>query len=159
MFRRAIYKDSLLEIASHAQEQIVTLENSKIKVQFTTRGAQPYAVQVKDYKNYDSTDLYLFRPGGAEYSLNLYAGEAIRTRDFNFQVAECTDSTLVMRLPFAGGGYIEQKYSLRADSYQVDNLLSFVEMGNVIPRNVTMFDLDFNVTMPRMEKGYKNEPT
>ena len=153
----AIYKDSLLESASHAQEQIVTLENSKIKVQFTTRGAQPYAVQVKDYKNYDSTDLYLFRPGGAEYSLNLYAGEAIRTRDFNFQVAECTDSTLVMRLPFAGGGYIEQKYSLRADSYQVDNLLSFVEMGNVIPRNVTMFDLDFNVTMPRMEKGYKNE--
>ena len=153
----AIYKDSLLESASHAQEQIVTLENSKIKVQFTTRGAQPYAVQVKDYKNYDSTDLYLFRPGGAEYSLNLYAGEAIRTRDFNFQVAECSDSTLVMRLPFAGGGYIEQKYSLRADSYQVDNLLSFVEMGNVIPRNVTMFDLDFNVTMPRMEKGYKNE--
>ena len=153
----AIYKDSLLESASHAQEQIITLENSKLKVQFTTRGAQPYAVQVKDYKNYDSTELYLFKPGGAEYSLSLYAGEAIRTRDFNFQVAERTDSTLVMRLPFAGGGYIEQKYTLHADSYQVDNLLSFVEMGNVIPRNVTMFDLDLNVTMPRMEKGYKNE--
>ena len=153
----SIYKDSLLESASHAAEQIITLENSKLKVQFTTRGAQPYAVQVKDYKNYDSTDLYLFKPGGAEYSLSLYAGEAIRTRDFNFQVAEQSDSTLVMRLPFAGGGYIEQKYTLHADSYQVDNLLSFVEMGNVIPRNVTMFDLDFNVTMPRMEKGYKNE--
>ena len=153
----AIYKDSLLESASHAGEQIITLENSKLKIQFTTRGAMPYAVQVKDYKNYDSTDLYIFKPGGAEYSLSLYAGEAIRTRDFNFQVAECSDSTLVMRLPFAGGGYIEQKYTLRADSYQVDNLLSFVEMGNVIPRNVTMFDLDFNVTLPRMEQGYKNE--
>ncbi|MBP5337458.1 MAG: membrane protein insertase YidC [Bacteroidales bacterium] len=153
----SIYKDTLLEAASHAQEEIITLENSKLKIQFTTRGAQPYAVQVKDYKNYDSTDLYLFKPGGAEYSLSLYAGEAIRTRDFNFQVAERTDSTLVMRLPFAGGGYIEQKYTLRSDSYQVDNLLSFVEMGNVIPRNVTMFDLDFDVTMPRMEKGYKNE--
>ena len=153
----SIYKDTLLEAASHAQEEIITLENSKLKIQFTTRGAQPYAVQVKDYKNYDSTDLYLFKPGGAEYSLSLYAGEAIRTRDFNFQVAERTDSTLVMRLPFAGGGYIEQKYTLRADSYQVDNLLSFVEMGNVIPRNVTMFDLDFDITMPRMEKGYKNE--
>ncbi len=153
----AIYKDSLLESASHAQEQIITLENSKLKLQFTTRGAQPYAVQVKDYKNYDSTELYIFKPGGAEYSLSLYAGESIRTRDFNFQVAEQTDSTVVMRLPFAGGGYIEQKYTLRADSYQLDNLLSFVEMGSVIPRNVTMFDIDFNVTMPRMEKGYKNE--
>ena len=81
----AIYKDSLLESASHAQEQIITLENSKLKLQFTTRGAQPYAVQVKDYKNFDSTDLYLFKPGGAEYSLSLYAGEAIRPRDFNFE--------------------------------------------------------------------------
>jgi YidC/Oxa1 family membrane protein insertase len=153
----AIYKDSLLESASRAQEEIITLENSKIKVEFTTRGAQPYSVQVKDYKNYDSTDLYIFKPGKAEYSLSLYAGEAIRTQDFIFQVAERTDSTLVMRLPFAGGGYIEQKYTLHADSYQMDNLLSFVEMQGVIPRNVSMFDLDFNVTLPRMEKGYKNE--
>ena len=153
----AIYKDSSLEAASHAQARILVLENSKIKVEFTTRGAQPWSVQVKDYKNYDSTDLYLFKPGGAEYSLSVYAGEAIRTRDFNFEVAEHTDSTLVMRLPFAGGGYIEQKYSLRGDSYQVDNLLSFVGMQGVIPRNVSVFDLDFEVTMPRMEKGYKNE--
>ena len=154
---QAIYKDSSLEAASHAQEQIVTLENDKLKVQFTTRGAQPYAVQVKDYKNYDSTDLYLFKPGAAEYSLSVYAGEAIRTRDFVFELAERTDSSVTMRLPFAGGGCIEQKYILHPDSYRVDNLLSFVGMQNVIPRNVSMFDLDFRVTVPRMEKGYKNE--
>ncbi|MBR5723920.1 MAG: membrane protein insertase YidC [Bacteroidales bacterium] len=155
--QQAIYKDSVLEAASRAQQQIVSLENNKIKVEFTTRGAQPWSVLVKDYKNYDSTDLYLFKPGAAEYSLSLYAGEAIRTQDFNFEIAEQTDSTVVMRLPFASGGYIEQKYTLRADSYQMDNLLSFVGMGSVIPRNVSVFDLDFDVTMPRMEKGYKNE--
>ena len=154
-----IYKDSSLEAASRAVAQIVTLENSKVKVDFTTKGAQPYAVMVKDYKNFDSTDLYLFKPGAAEYSLSVYAGEAIRTKDFNFEVAEQTDSTVVMRLPFAGGGYIEQRYTLHADSYEVSNLLSFVGMQGVIPRNVNMFDLDFNVTMPRMEKGYKNEST
>ncbi len=152
-----IYKDSSLEAASHAAAQIVTLENSKLRVQFTTQGAQPYAVEVKDYKNFDSTELYLFKPGAAEYSLNIYAGEAIRTKDFNFQVAEQTDSTVVMRLPFAAGGYIEQRYTLHEDSYQVSNLLSFV--GGVIPRNVSMFDLDFKVTVPRMEKGFKNEST
>ncbi|MCR5352295.1 MAG: membrane protein insertase YidC [Bacteroidales bacterium] len=152
-----VYKDSSLEAASHAAAQVITLENSKLKVQFTTRGAQPLAVQVKDYKNYDSTDLYLFKPGAAEYSLSIYAGEAIRTKDFNFEVAEQTDSTVVMRLPFAGGGYIEQRYTLHPDSYQVSNLLSFVGMSGVIPRNVSMFDLDFHVTMPRMEKGFKNE--
>ncbi|MCR5840890.1 MAG: membrane protein insertase YidC [Bacteroidales bacterium] len=154
---QAIYKDSSLEAASHAEAQLVALENSKIKVEFTTQGAQPSSVMVKDYKNYDSTDLYLFKPGAASYSISLYAGEAIRTEDFNFQIAEQTDSTVVMRLPFAGGGYIEQKYTLHPDSYQLSNLLSFVDMQNVLPRNVSMFDLDFNVVMPRMEKGYKNE--
>ena len=153
----AIYKDSVLEAASRLQEQIVALENGKVRIQFTTRGAQPWSVQLKDYRNYDSTDLYLFRPGAAEYSLNVYAGEAIRTRDFTFELTERTDSSVTMRLPFSGGGYIEQKYVLHADSYRVDNLLSFVGMQGVIPRNVSMFDLDFRVTVPRMEKGYKNE--
>ena len=152
-----IYKDSSLEAASRVEGSVVTLENSKLVVQINTKGAQPYAVQVKDYKNYDSTDLYLFKPGQAEYSVSVYAGEYIRTRDFNFEVAERTDSSVVLRLPFAGGGCIEQSYVLHADSYRVDNLLSFRGMQAVIPRNVSVFDLDFDVTMPRMEKGYKNE--
>ena len=59
--------------------------------------------------------------------------------------------------PFSGGGYIEQKYTLHEDSYRMDNLLSFVGMGDVIPGNVSSFDIDFNVTVPRMEKGYRNE--
>ena len=155
--QQAIYKDSSLEAASRTEGSIVTLENSKLVVQISTKGAQPYAVQVKDYKNYDSTDLYLFKPGQAEYSVSVYAGEFIRTKDFNFEVAAQTDSSVLLRLPFAGGGCIEQEYVLHADSYRVDNLLSFKGMQAVIPRNVSVFDLDFDVTMPRMEKGYKNE--
>ena len=153
---QAIYKDSLLETASRGEAQSVVLENGKLRIEFTTKGAQPYSVQVKDYTNFDGTPLYLFRAGGAAYSFSVYAGEYIRTQDFNFEVAEQTDSSVVMRLPFTGGGYIEQRYVLHADSYQVDNLLSFVDMGAVIPRNVSALDMDFELTMPRMEKGYKN---
>ena len=154
---QSIYKDSSLEAASRAEAQIVALENGKVRVEFTTKGAQPYSVLVKDYTNFDGSPLYLFRPGAAAYSFSVYAGEYIRTQDFIFQLAEQTDSTVVMRLPFAGGGYIEQRYVLHADSYQMDNLLSFVDMGTVIPRNVSALDMDFELTMPRMEKGYKNE--
>ena len=154
---QAIYKDSSLEAASRTEGSIITLENSKLVVRISTKGAQPHSVLVKDYKNYDSTDLYLFKPGAAEYSVSVYAGEFIRTKDFNFEVAAQTDSSVLLRLPFAAGGCIEQEYVLHADSYRVDNLLSFKGMQAVIPRNVSVFDLDFDVTMPRMEKGYKNE--
>jgi len=153
----AIYKDSLLEAASTAQEQIITLENSKLKVAFSTKGAKPYSVLVKDYYNYDSTSLYIFKPENCVYNISIYTGEFIRTDDFSFLVAAQTDSSVTMRLPFAGGGYIEQRWTLYADSYRVDNQLSFVGMSGVIPKNVSSFDLDFEVTMPRMEKGYKNE--
>ena len=152
-----IYKDSLLENASKAQESIVTLENDVLEMKLSTRGAKPYSVRLKKFRNYDSTDLYMFRPGAAEYSISLYTGEYIQTKDFNFTLAEQTDSSVVMRLPFEGGGYIEQKYTLLGDSYRVDNQLSFVGMQGVIPRNVSSYDIDFEMTMPRMEKGYKNE--
>ena len=152
-----IYKDTLLNAAAVHEGSIVAIENSKIRVEFNTKGAQPYSVKVKDYYNYDSTDLYLFKPGQADYSLSIYAGEYIHTRNFNFEVAQLSDSCVVMRLPFTGGGYIEQRYSLSEDSYMMHNMLSFVGMEGVIPRNVNMYDLDFSVTIPRMEKGYKNE--
>ncbi len=153
----SIYKDSLLELSHNAAAEYLTLENGKIAVTFTTQGAQPYSVLIKEYKTYGQDDLYLIKPGAGNYSFRVYAGEYINTSDFVFSVVEKTNSSVVMRLPFAQGGYIEQKYELREDSYSVDNLLSFVGMQGVIPRNVSSFDLDFSVTVPRMEKGYRNE--
>lgn len=154
-----VYKDSCLQSASDVNNvpEMVVLENSKIRIQLTTKGAQPYSVKVKDYYNYDSTELYLFRPGQSEYSLRVYAGEYIKTSNFNFTVASASDSVVVMRLPFRNGGYIEQKYTLSEDSYLLKNSLSFVNMDEIIPKNVSAFDLDFSMTVPRMEKGYKNE--
>lgn len=154
--KKSVYKDSALDQAAVAQEEILSIANNKVCLSFNTRGAQPWAAQVKDFRNYDSTDLYIFRPGGNELAVSIYAGEMIRTTDFVFQVAEHTDSSLVMRLPFSNGGYIEHAYTLAHDSYKLDAAVSFIGMTN-IPRNVGSFDIDFTTVIPRMEKGYKNE--
>ncbi len=151
------YKDSMLTEARLAEGEIYKLENDKIQIEFTTKGAQPYSVKIFDYMTYDSTDLYLIKPDHSQYGITVFAGENINTKDFTFQVAEYTDSTIVMRLPFAQGGYIQQRYALSEGSYMLRNELSFVGMGNVIPRNVSMLDIDWSVVIPRLEKGYKNE--
>ena len=153
---KAIYKDSLLTEASEAATaQLYKIENNKVAVEFTTKGAQPHTVQIKDYMSYDSTDLYIIKPGSSELGITIYAGENINTKDFFFTLAEATDTSVVMRLPFSNGGYIEQKYWVEEDSYVVKNSLSFVGLN--IPRNVYSYDYDFSLVMPRMEKGYKNE--
>ena len=151
------YKDSLLTEARLAEEGIYKLSNDKVELEFTTRGAQLYSVKLNDYKAYDSTDLYLIKPSGSQMGVTVYAGENVNTKDFVFQVAEHTDSSIVMQLPFAGGGYIQQKYTLTEGSYMMQNELSFVGMENIIPRNVSNIDIDWSVIIPRLEKGYKNE--
>jgi len=154
-----VYSDSLLNSAARADAQLVTLENSKLEVVFTTRGGQPYSVKVKDYLTYGKEPLYLLQADQSQLGFVVYAPTAVDTRKFTFQyVAEAsTDSTVVMRLPFATGGYIEQKYTLVQDSYSVNETVSLVGMGNLIPRNVGSMDVDFDAVIPRMEKGYKNE--
>ena len=152
-----VYSDSLLNAAANAEAQLITLSNEKLEVTFTTRGAQPYSVMVKDYLTYQKEPVYLLQPGKSELGYVIYAPTAVDTRKFNFQLVSSTDSTVVMRLPFAGGGYIEQSYTLLADSYSVNENVSFVGMGDLIPRNVGSIDVDFDAVIPRMEKGYKNE--
>ena len=151
------YKDSLLTEARLATEEFYKLSNDKVELEFTTKGAQLYSVKINDYKTYDSTDLYLIKPNGSQMGVGVYAGENINTKDFVFNVAERTDSSIVMRLPFAGGGYLQQKYWLTEGSYMMQNELSFVGMDGIIPRNVSSIDIDWAVIIPRLEKGYKNE--
>ena len=152
-----MYKDSLLTEARLADASFYKLSNDKVEIEFTTRGAQPYSVKINDYKAYDSTDLYLIKPDMSQMGISIFAGENINTKDFVFDVAEHNDSTIVMRLPFTGGGYIQQKYWLAEGSYMMQNELSFVNMDGIIPRNVSMLDIDWSVIIPRLEKGYKNE--
>ena len=151
------YKDSMLTQARLALPQIYKIGNDKLEIEFSTKGAQPYSVKINDYMTYDSSALYLIKPDMSQYNIALYAGESINTKDFVFNVSEVTDSSIVMRLPFAQGGYIEQKFWLAEGSYMLQNELAFVGMEDVIPRNVSMFDIDWSVIIPRLEKGYKNE--
>ena len=151
------YLDSLLNSRSNAEAGYVTLANDKLELVLSTKGAQPYSARLNDYRTYDSTDLYLIKPGYSDYNIAVFAGENINTREVVFDVAETTDSSVVMRLPFRNGGYLEQKYILPEDSYMVRNEMSFVNAEGLIPRKINSFDIDWNVVIPRLEKGYRNE--
>ena len=151
------YLDSLLNCRYNAGATYVTLANEKLELVLSTKGAQPYSARLNDYKAYDSTDLYLLKPGYSDYNIAVFAGENINTREIVFDVAETTDTTVVMRLPFRNGGYLEQKFILPEDSYMVRNEMSFVNAGDLIPRRINSFDIDWNVIIPRLEKGYTNE--
>ena len=151
-----IYKDASLDARKRAEGQIIRLANDKLELEINTKGAQLWSARLKDYSNYGGSDLYLFKAGDNHYDVSVYVGEFIQTQNFTFDVASCSDSLAVLRMPFENGGYIEQVYSLSAGSYMVNSELAFVNMTN-IPRQVNSIDVNFETVIPRMEKGYKNE--
>ena len=151
-----VYKDSLLEQASKAQEEFFTLENDKIKVTFTSKGAQASQVLVKEYYTHDSLDLYLMRKGASQFTIDFYTDQQISTADFNFTKVAESDSSLVFRLPFGENAYIEHEYILNPDEYMVDFNLRMVGMDKYISRKSGLA-IDWNLDIPRLERGYDNE--
>lgn len=152
-----VYKDSLLELASNSPEEFYALENDKIKVKFTTRGAQASQVLIKNYYTYDSLDLYLMKDKSSKFSVNFFTDQQLNTADFNFTKVSGNDTSLVMRLQFGGNSYIDHIYTLAKGSYMVDFNLKMVGMNKFISKNVSQLGVDWNMNVPRLEKGYENE--
>lgn len=152
-----VYTDSLLEAASKEEERIFTLENSRLKIDFTNRGAQVKRVLIKDYFTHDSSALYLVDNDLSEMSLVFFTDRRLNSSKFAFKAVNQTDSSIVFRLNFKDGAYIDYDYTLPKEGYLMGFNITSHNMGSVIPRNASQFDLDWNLKIGRFEKGYDNE--
>lgn len=151
------YANPYLEAAYNATEEFAYLENSRLRIKYSSRGGQPVEVKVKGYTTSDSTDLYLMKEGKGHFGLNLYTDQYVNTGEFVFTPHLSNDSTLVYRLPFSETAFIEYSYFLPSDSYMVDYTVRMVGMDRFIPRNASQFEVNWQMDIPRLERGYKNE--
>ena len=144
---------------------VVTIANDKLTLELSTRGAQPNTVILSDYKRYGGDPLQIFLPGGSDldYTLLVEGGFDLHTSEYVFDyVEELSDSSkVVMRLPFtkvdSTSGYIQQTYTLAPGSYVVSSELSIVNLDDEISEAMSSVGFDWDVTIPRLEKGYNNE--
>ena len=155
----SFYKSEYLNAAAaDSAGSIVYLENDKVKVGISTKGAQVAEVLIKDYYKYDSTALYLVDTRrNSSFDIELDAGQYINTMDFNYIVASTTGYSVTMRLYFDDDSFIENIYTLASDDYFVDMDLHFVGMDEYIPRSAYSFTISWAWDVPRLEKGYDNE--
>ena len=152
-----LYQSASLQAAAQGEAAFCTLENDKIAVTLSTKGAQPWSVLVKDYFTYDSLELNLIGAGRSSLEYEINADQWINTGELNFTVVSASPERVVMRLPFDAGSYMEATYSLAAESYMVDYDLRFVNMNDILDRRTTQVEMKWVADLPRLEKGYKNE--
>lgn len=144
-----------------AEEQIVSLENNKIKIDFSTKGGQISSVHLKDYKTFDGDPLYLINKD-ANLSLELMNKKGIRLNtdqaDF-IPIQNSSDTqTLIMRMNFSESQYIDFIYALSPDDYRLKFNLAVVGMENVLSIDgLENFTLKWQQGLRRQEKNAKNE--
>ena len=151
------FTDSLLNAAYNDVKlnpglypQFATLSNDLVEMVFTTKGAQPYSVRLKEYSAYNPENpdepkpLYFVRPGANDYNVSVDVARhligtkfTLNTKDFFFELdmEQSSDSVVVMKLPYEGG-YIQQKYWIDQESYMLQNEMSFIGMNNLVD-NIT----------------------
>ncbi len=148
--------------SNQPKEQIISLENEIVKIDFSTKGGQMLSAQLKDYKKYNGDSLYLFK-ADANLSLELInkKGTVLNTDKAIFtaiQSSSDANQTLVMRMNYTDTEYIDFIYSLAPNSYMVKFDIAVVGMQNLLSVDcLEKFKLNWSQKLYRQEKSEKNE--
>jgi YidC/Oxa1 family membrane protein insertase len=99
----------------------------------------------------------LIKENGSSFSFNFFTTQQLSTSNFGFKIHSSNDTSLVYRLYVDSVSFIEYTYTLPADSYMMDYNVRMVGMNRHIPRKEKFLDLEWEMDVPRQEKGYDNE--
>ncbi|MGL4364484.1 MAG: membrane protein insertase YidC [Bacteroidales bacterium] len=154
----------ILEQAIVGEEDFYTIENNLIAVTLSNKAGRIYAVELKDYKNYNGDKLLLFDGADNQFSCQFYTNDSrnFETSQLYFtpqtelkhQVLSENDSvlTFVMRLQVGETQIIDYIYTLRSNSYMVDFCIKTKGVNNV-----TNADLYWSHDAFQQEKAFDNE--
>ncbi|HKK61324.1 MAG TPA: membrane protein insertase YidC [Bacteroidales bacterium] len=149
--------------ALEGDEQIITLENELIKLDFSTLGGRPYSATLKEYSTHDSLPVVLFDGDSSKFDLQFFAdNRRISTNELYFVTQSAkseyvvTDQakSIVMRLDISDESYIEYTYSLRPHEYMIDFDIRFVGLDELRADNMVY---QYEIFFPSTEKGFQNE--
>lgn len=135
------------------------LENSKIKVELSSKGAVISRVEVKDYKTYDGEPLVLFDKDEVKSNMTLVTSNSriVDSKDLYFKGAALNDSTLIFSLPVSEGGDFQIIYKLGKDSYMLDMYVNARNMKDLLSVRENGIDMSWSMRLRQQEKGRKFE--
>lgn len=150
-----------LQPVSPQKEEIISLENNKLKIDFSTKGGQMISAQVKNFTRFDDDSLYLFNTTDATSYLQLRnkQGRALQTKDLMFSPTLSKDGrSLIMRYAYSSTQHIDFIYTLATDDYMLKFDINIVGMEELMDReSAGMFEYHWIQKLRRQEKSIKNE--
>ena len=140
---------------TNGKEETVSIENDLINIEFSSKGAQIKKVQLKTFKKWDKTPLYLIDNSQVlNFVLTTKDNKTINSKDLFYSVEKIDDKTVSLKVKVSENKYLEQLYSLEDGSYFVDFDMNFVNLKQDLQDD---FSADWNYTVIQQEKELKIE--
>ena len=161
--------DTANETASKSQElaafekgtdSIIILKNKQLTLRFHTQGGSLNSVKLNEYKRSDKTDLELLVDGknNMGWTWTDQKGQELNSRNFFWEVSECSDSVMAFRLSVNENQYIEQRYVINENKpYVVDYDVNVIGFSNYVRRGNSDFRFDWAATLQKQERDMKWE--
>ncbi|MCH7534530.1 MAG: YidC/Oxa1 family insertase periplasmic-domain containing protein [Bacteroidetes bacterium] len=153
------------ETSPVVENKYYTIENDLIKVTISSLGGRISSVELKNFKTFDTLPLILFDEQHSKFGLKFFVDNKrittnelqFETNGSSFEVSENDSKTLSMRYYASESEYVEYKYTLEGNSYEVGTDINLVGINNLVASNIVDIDLDWEVTIFPLEKNSKDE--
>jgi len=142
------------EVLTNGENKEYTIENDKLRLRISSKGGKINYAELKDYKTFDKRPLLLIDSTSSKYSYEFSVGaQTVSTEDLYFAPTAQSATSIEMTAQLSPGKAIKQIYTLSKDEdYVVGNQLVLVGMNEVIPRNTSYIDLDWESKVLKNEK-------
>lgn len=151
---------------SNTQTKFITLQNDKVKIKISSKGAFVYSAEVNDYKTFNKKNLVLFEGKDNVFNLRFYAqNQLINTKDLYFDIeknqevfdASKNEQKISLKSTVTSNKYLEFEYILKPNSYTVDFKVNFVNLDSIVSIGTTYLEMDWQEKVNILERGDKWE--
>lgn len=141
-------------------EEVVSIENEVMKIKLSSKGGKVVSVQLKKFKTYDQQPLILFDEKNNFFNYAFFNGTTqigtddllFKTMGTSFTVANNDSGTIIFRAYASGNRYLEQRYTLKGNSYLLNYQFNLVGMDSLISKNNPDINLEWENNFNHTEK-------
>lgn len=149
----------------YGEEQLFVLENELVKITLSNKGGKVIAAELKNYLSQDSLPVKLFNQEEADFSFTmaLRNNHIVNTSALYFKPVsaitkdEAGNQKITFRLQSDTDAYFDFTYTLPADDYMLDFVVSSKEVNTIMPLGSNYMIVNWDTKIRQQEKGRQFE--
>jgi YidC/Oxa1 family membrane protein insertase len=149
----------------YGEEQLFVLENELVKITLSNKGGKVIAAELKNYLSQDSLPVKLFNQEEADFSFTmaLRNNHIVNTSALYFKpvsaitMDEAGNQKITFRLQSDADAYFDFTYTLPADDYMLDFVVSSKEVNTIMPLGSNYMIVNWDTKIRQQEKGRQFE--